>query len=366
MAKHPDQLSSHATRCSECGQVVRFAGSVCSACIRRRWDQANATCEEARLVLERTTRARLARREAATRRQQTGWSTLRLEEDRSLGVGRTQPRDTSVVPRLDYRLPQFYSTGSATASQRANSVQCQLFAWGYGHPVTALLQGTFVATDLAHAFAAERGWDPARSGAWAAELTSTGSLFQVLELLGQLFRSDPAVVGWGGRTGCAMPSPSGAAAPSGYHRLHQVMQSLQQQRAEIAARLEASRQLRQRLLQFRLDLEAAAAARAVEPSLPDSGPSIEWTLQTPDPAADPTELPTSEFRVLNQIFSRALDLAQEGRFAEGYTVLIAGLRRAEEASDHEFSWADHLIYVYNESLAYYARTFGMDLPSMDE
>ena len=78
-------------------------------------------------------------------------------------------------------------------------VRSMVYVWGYGKPVKVILQSRFEETEEASLFAAERGWDARRAGAWTGQMTLPLDLWDARRMLEPVLRLDPAILGWGGR-----------------------------------------------------------------------------------------------------------------------------------------------------------------------
>jgi len=74
-----------------------------------------------------------------------------------------------------------------------------LYAWGYGRSRPSILRMQFRETEAACRFAAERGWDRRRPGAWAGEQPFAVGLHAALRTVEPLLHADPCVAGWGGK-----------------------------------------------------------------------------------------------------------------------------------------------------------------------
>jgi hypothetical protein len=61
-------------------------------------------------------------------------------------------------------------------------------------------------------------------------------------------------------------------------------------------------------------------------------------------------LPRHELNAFLTTVTDAVDLAREGDAAEGYTALLAGLHRAEQAQADGELWAEELASRYREAL----------------
>lgn len=74
------------------------------------------------------------------------------------------------------------------------------YVWGYGQPFNVGVGVQFRETEAARCFAAERGWDAARPGAWASECRLDMPLSAAIGRCADTLRMDVAAVGWGLRT----------------------------------------------------------------------------------------------------------------------------------------------------------------------
>jgi hypothetical protein len=65
--------------------------------------------------------------------------------------------------------------------------------------------------------------------------------------------------------------------------------------------------------------------------------------------------------ILAIVLADPAGLAAEGQLADGYAVLLAGLRRAEEAQEAGEPWADELIGRYRLAIDKYVDSHGAPL-----
>ena len=70
-------------------------------------------------------------------------------------------------------------------------------------------------------------------------------------------------------------------------------------------------------------------------------------------------LPRAELDTLLLTVSKAVELAEEGKAADGYQALLAGLRRAEEARDDGEAWGEELVRRWQAALDRYAQRHGI-------
>jgi hypothetical protein len=72
-------------------------------------------------------------------------------------------------------------------------------------------------------------------------------------------------------------------------------------------------------------------------------------------------LPDPEINAFLMTVDDAVGFAAEGQLADGYAVLVAGLRRAEEAPDAGEPWADELVQRYQLAIDNYVASYGVSL-----
>jgi hypothetical protein len=72
-------------------------------------------------------------------------------------------------------------------------------------------------------------------------------------------------------------------------------------------------------------------------------------------------LPRHEIDTLIMLIDDAVEFAAEGKLADGYTVLLAGLHRAKEAKETGEVWAEELMQRYRYALEEYAISYGVRL-----
>src|SRR5438093_1069849 len=272
---------------------------------------------------------------------------------------------------------------SVTASEG-----CRIYAWGYGLPQCGMLREQRQPTAEARRFAVERGWDAARSGAWAREITLPLPLSVALAVLEPSLRRDAAVAGYGGRTvrsgilphsflpartlpeafasaargaisGLApdcgrestggSPDPASAAGAGGQSRFAGTLLRSERltRRASsvvaatrtlcqvLAARVEYARELRLQGAQTggngtedprRCLAEAPPAEKA------GTAASDQPRMRPGRPRDGELKRPDPEFAALNQVVRHAHELAAGGRLAAGYGLLLAGQHRAAAAA----------------------------------
>jgi hypothetical protein len=279
------------------------------------------------------------------------------------GPGQTMSDSTA----LDRRLEAPDSPEARGGGPLPSSVRCRLFAWGYGRLQSQTLRTCFHPSDAARAFAEARGWDCGTSGAWAGEFTASGLVFALLALLDPILRSEAGVSGWGGGTVAPaqrMTSSASAAADSAalLARARSAVEDASRGKDELAKQLATARSEFGALRQLRSAYKARFSLRAgLDRAAPMPEPPGNVLKKGGRRVSEAEELPESEFEVLNRVFSESLDHAQDGQLAEGYTLLLAGLRRAEEAAEHQFPWADRLVGIYNQALNHYTHRFGIPL-----
>lgn len=78
----------------------------------------------------------------------------------------------------------------------SSQLQTVAYAWGCGPPTLPLFCSYGGSTEAAHSVATAKGWDPARAGAWAIELTLPATRQTALCALESEARRDPAVEGF--------------------------------------------------------------------------------------------------------------------------------------------------------------------------
>jgi len=75
-------------------------------------------------------------------------------------------------------------------------VRTRITLWGYGRPQSIVVQNQVEETEAARLWAGARGWDAARPGAWAGEITTPLTAVAADRTLAPTLRLDPAVAGW--------------------------------------------------------------------------------------------------------------------------------------------------------------------------
>ena len=70
-------------------------------------------------------------------------------------------------------------------------------------------------------------------------------------------------------------------------------------------------------------------------------------------------LPTHEIDTLTMTVTDAVDLAAEGQLADGYTALLAGLKRAEEIAAEGVEWGEELLEKWQEVVQNYIDSYGV-------
>jgi hypothetical protein len=70
-------------------------------------------------------------------------------------------------------------------------------------------------------------------------------------------------------------------------------------------------------------------------------------------------LPDDEIDTFLTLVDDAVALAAEGQLADGYSLLLAGFRYAEEQREHAAPWADELIERYRLALENYCSSYGV-------
>jgi len=73
-------------------------------------------------------------------------------------------------------------------------------------------------------------------------------------------------------------------------------------------------------------------------------------------------LPDAEIDRYLDLVDDAVVLAAEGKLADGYGVLLAGLRYAEEERENANPWADDLVRRYRLALENYCVSYGVPMP----
>jgi hypothetical protein len=242
--------------------------------------------------------------------------------------------------------------------------------WGYGRPRSATLRLLLQETEEARRFAAERGWDGGLPEAWAGEMPSSLGLLPALSALGPLIRSDAAVAGWGGRTLGSredMLSDGRVDAESRRRGESALRTSPRLSRCETTERLAWrfwTLLVHGELLQTELRAQRAAARKLRERrALPSQPFPVILGLPVWDGPDDGSSslssgetsplLPRTLFERINRAVTAASEQAARGHLAEGYTVLLDGLRDAEEGLAAGAEWAGELVRIYQLALDNY-------------
>ncbi len=76
-------------------------------------------------------------------------------------------------------------------------------------------------------------------------------------------------------------------------------------------------------------------------------------------AATSVAIPTEEIDALIVAVTVAVFLANRGRAADGYTCLLAGLRRVESEQGSDAVWGPELLSRYRDVMGNYARHYGV-------
>jgi hypothetical protein len=71
------------------------------------------------------------------------------------------------------------------------------------------------------------------------------------------------------------------------------------------------------------------------------------------------KIPDHELQALIRTANDAVLLATQGRLADGYTRLLAGLHRARVAGEAEQPWAPELIQRYRRAMDRYVQRYGV-------
>lgn len=72
-----------------------------------------------------------------------------------------------------------------------------------------------------------------------------------------------------------------------------------------------------------------------------------------------TKIPAHEERTLDLATAEAVDYAELGEVAAGYTCLLEGLERAEEAADEGEVWGPALVQHWRSTLNRYCEKYGL-------
>jgi hypothetical protein len=72
-------------------------------------------------------------------------------------------------------------------------------------------------------------------------------------------------------------------------------------------------------------------------------------------------LPTNEIDTLAMTVTDAVDLAVEGKLADGYSELLAGLKRAEEIAAEGVEWGPELVHWWRGALENYCDSYGVPM-----
>lgn len=69
-------------------------------------------------------------------------------------------------------------------------------------------------------------------------------------------------------------------------------------------------------------------------------------------------IPERELNAYFEAFTKALNLAAEGQIADGYTCLLAGWWRAQNAEGKGEPWAHELMKRYQQAMDNYQKQYG--------
>jgi hypothetical protein len=72
-------------------------------------------------------------------------------------------------------------------------------------------------------------------------------------------------------------------------------------------------------------------------------------------------IPDDELNTLLTRIDEAVALAAEGRLADGYSLLLAGMDEAKDAGEQGAGWADDLAERYRLALDNYAVSYGVQM-----
>jgi hypothetical protein len=72
-------------------------------------------------------------------------------------------------------------------------------------------------------------------------------------------------------------------------------------------------------------------------------------------------LPTNEIDTLTVSVTNAVDMAREGRIADGYACLVWGLHRAEGIAAEGVEWGAELVTRWQQACDNYAAQYGVRL-----
>jgi hypothetical protein len=128
---------------------------------------------------------------------------------------------------------------------------------------------------------------------------------------------------------------------------------------QMASRLRVVRELRCEFSRLAAEL---LNARTPDALLASVLPNVNLlpVSESPRPVST-AALPQKIFDGLNAVLTRALELAESGSMADGYTLLLAGLRRAERTKVEGEVWAIGLVRIYRLALENYTWRFGLRL-----
>jgi len=68
-------------------------------------------------------------------------------------------------------------------------------------------------------------------------------------------------------------------------------------------------------------------------------------------------LQNAELGILQIAIANAADRAAQGEIAEGYAILLASVRRAEELASEGEAWANELANRYRMAMSYYTMQY---------
>lgn len=174
--------------------------------------------EGGRWVDPETVRQNVLRAQEAIERARTICAASWIERMKARGereMARRLRSPEAALPDLEYALPPlatalvYLARGlpplpetAAARDAEAGSRQAAftvLYAWGYGRSRSRIVRMQFRETEAACRFAAERGWDRRRPGAWAGEQLFCVGLRAALRAVEPSLRVEPSVAGWGGK-----------------------------------------------------------------------------------------------------------------------------------------------------------------------
>jgi hypothetical protein len=254
----------------------------------------------------------------------------------------------------------------------------QVVIWGYSRLEDPQLYRLFRLTRAAREFAAECGWDSEHPGAWAREFLSIRGLHQTLIEVEPLVREDPAVAGWGGRIlrdPIASVRHQQSGQPPGKERapLHDrstrpsdrlgaLATAVESQRAEMRLRMQEARQLHATLQRQLTELQRGARRVLLCADIKAGRGARHDGRAASEAIRDPVlrmGISAEAFEALNGVISQALSMAESGRLADGYSLLLEGMHQAAERSSWDDSWGSEVVGVYALALENYAARFGV-------